>query len=163
MPDEPIHVCMHVSYRSKLTFYTAAARLQHPGVHVGFGVGEQLVSSQVCVMRGGDEVVTQRLLHVLIYLVVQRVENVTCGAAHETREACWEIQRCRESASESPLWSGQKYLKRSWSHCRFLNGHGILLTRILCYCQFDVDILFIPQVSICKFWTGIYIYPKDVF
>ena len=69
--------------RSTVTFHTAAAGLQHPGVHVGLGVGEELVSSQVRVMRGGDEVVTQRLLHVLIHLVVQRVEDVTCWAAHE--------------------------------------------------------------------------------
>lgn len=70
------------------TFHAAAARLQHPGVHVRFGVGEKLVSSQVGVMRGGNEVVTQRLVHVLIDLMVQRVENVTGWAAHETGETC---------------------------------------------------------------------------
>lgn len=69
-----------------LTFYAAAAGLQHPGIHVSLGVGEELVSGQVRVVRGGDEVVAQRLLHVLIHLVVQRVENVTCWTAHETCE-----------------------------------------------------------------------------
>lgn len=69
-----------------LTFYTAAAGLQHPGVHVGLGVGEELVSGQVRVVRRGDEVVAQGLLHVLIHLVVQRVEDVTRWAAHEIRE-----------------------------------------------------------------------------
>lgn len=73
---------------SMLTFYTATARLQHPGIHVCLGVGEELVSSQVCVMRGGDEVVTQRLLHVLIHLIVQRVEDVTRRTAHEAGETC---------------------------------------------------------------------------
>lgn len=69
-----------------LTFYTAAARLQHPGVHVSLGVGEELVPSQVGVMRRSNEVVTERLLHVLIYLMVQRVEDITRRAAHETCE-----------------------------------------------------------------------------
>lgn len=67
-----------------LTFHAAATRLQHPGVHVSLGVGQELVSSQVCVMGGCDEVVAQRLIHVLIHLVVQRVENVACRTAHET-------------------------------------------------------------------------------
>lgn len=71
-----------------LTFYAATAGLQHPGVHVCLGVGEELVSSQVCVMRGGDEVVTQRLLHILIHLIVQRVEDVTRRTAHEAGETC---------------------------------------------------------------------------
>lgn len=67
-----------------LTFHTAAAGLQDPGVHVCLGMGEKLVPSQVRVVRGGDEVVTQRLIHVLIHLVVQRVENVARRTAHET-------------------------------------------------------------------------------
>lgn len=70
----------------ELTLDTSAARLQHPGVHVGLGVGQQLVSSQVGVVRRGDEVVGQRLVHVLVNLMVQRVENVTGGTAHETSE-----------------------------------------------------------------------------
>lgn len=70
--------------RRLLTFYTAAARLQHPGVHVGLGVGEELVSGQVGVVGRSDEIIAQRLLHVLIYLMVQRVKNVTRRAAHET-------------------------------------------------------------------------------
>lgn len=65
-----------------LTLHTAAARLQHPGIHVCLGVGQELVSSQVRVMRRGDEVVGKRLVHVLIHLVVQRVENVTRWTAH---------------------------------------------------------------------------------
>ena len=71
-------------YRHMLTLHTSAARLQHPGIHVSLGVGEKLVSSQICVVRGGDKVVTQRLLHVLIHLMMQRVENVTRWTAHET-------------------------------------------------------------------------------
>jgi len=70
------------------TLHAAAAGLQHPGVHVGLGVREKLVSGQVCVMRRGDEVVRERLLHVLIHLMVQRVENVTCWTAHETCKTC---------------------------------------------------------------------------
>lgn len=66
------------------TLYAAAAGLQDPGIHVGLGMGEELVTSQVRVMRGSDEVVAQRLIHVLIHLMVQRVENVTCWTAHET-------------------------------------------------------------------------------
>lgn len=70
------------------TFYAAAAGLQHPGVHVGFGMGEKLIPSQVRVMRRGDEVVTQRLIHVLIYLMVRGVENVTRRTAHEACKPC---------------------------------------------------------------------------
>lgn len=87
----PVQLCivfLMVTDCSMLTFYAATARLQHPGVHVCLGVGEELVSSQVCVMRGGDEVVTQRLLHVLIHLIVQRVEDVTRWTAHEAGETC---------------------------------------------------------------------------
>lgn len=43
-------------------------------------------------MTGSNEVVTQRLLHVLIHLVVQRVENITCGTAHEACKAWRRIQ-----------------------------------------------------------------------
>lgn len=75
-----------------LTLHAAAAGLQHPGVHVGLWVGQQLVSSQVRVVRGGDEVVAKRLVHVLVHLVVQRVENVTGRASHETRETCLKIK-----------------------------------------------------------------------
>lgn len=75
---------------SKPTFHTAAARLQHPGVHVGLGVGEQLVSSQVRVVGRGDEVAAQGLLHVLVHLVVQRIEDVARWAAHEICESWWK-------------------------------------------------------------------------
>lgn len=67
-----------------LTFHAAAAGLQHPGIHVSLGVREKLVSGQVRVVGGGDEVVGQRLIHVLIHVVVQRVEDVTRWTAHET-------------------------------------------------------------------------------
>lgn len=47
-------------------------------------------------MRGGDEVVAQRLLHVLIHLVVQSVENVTRWAAHEARETWRRAEKFNE-------------------------------------------------------------------
>lgn len=72
----------------KPTFDTAAAGLQHPGVHVSLGVGEELVSGQVSVVGRGDEVTTQGLLHVLVHLIVQGVEDVACWAAHEICESC---------------------------------------------------------------------------
>lgn len=72
---------------SKPTFDTAAARLQHPGVHVSLGVGQQLVSSQVRVVGRCNEVVAQGLLHVLVHLIVQRIEDVACWAAHEICES----------------------------------------------------------------------------
>lgn len=76
------------SWKRRLTLHAAAAGLQHPGVHVGLGVGQELVSGQVRVVGGGDEVVAKRLVHVLVHLVVQRVENVTRWASHETCETC---------------------------------------------------------------------------
>lgn len=77
-----------MSWKRRLTLHAAAAGLQHPGVHVGLGVGQELVSGQVRVVGGGDEVVAKRLVHVLVHLVVQRVENVTRWASHETCETC---------------------------------------------------------------------------
>lgn len=107
-----------------LTFYTAAARLQHPGIHVCLGVGEQLVSSQVCVMRRGNEVVTQRLLHVLIHLIVQRVENVTRWTAHETCKTCWKNANVQEINDITPVQtevSQQVFGGFPWS---FTDTHG---------------------------------------
>lgn len=75
--------CCTLSFnRDVLTLHATAAGLQHPGVHVGLGVGQELVSGQVRVVRGGNEVVAKRLVHVLVHLVVQRVENVTRRAPH---------------------------------------------------------------------------------
>lgn len=65
-----------------LTFHTAAAGLQHPGIHVHPGLRHQLVAHQVGVVRGGDEVVAQRLGHVLVHVVVLWVEDVPSWAAH---------------------------------------------------------------------------------
>lgn len=64
------------------TFHTAAAGLQHPGVHVHPGLGHELVAHQVGVVRGGDEVVAQWLGHVLVHGVVFWVENVPGRTAH---------------------------------------------------------------------------------
>lgn len=96
---------MVFKYRCMLTLHAAAARLEHPGVHVGLGVGEKLVSSQICVVRGSDEVVTQRLLHVLIHLMVQRVENVTRWTAHETCKTWGEIQIYEKKIVKVVGWS----------------------------------------------------------
>lgn len=66
-----------------LTFDAATAGLENPGVHVGLGVRQQLVPGQVRVVRGGDEIVAQGLIHVLVHVVVQRVENIARWTAHE--------------------------------------------------------------------------------
>lgn len=73
-----------------LTFHASASGLQDPGVHVHSGLGHQLVSHEVGVMRRGDEVVTQRASHVLVDLVVFRVEDVPSRAAHVRGEPCKE-------------------------------------------------------------------------
>lgn len=39
-------------------------------------------------MRRGDEVLIERLGHVLIHLVVFRVEDVSGGTPHVTRKTC---------------------------------------------------------------------------
>ncbi len=39
-------------------------------------------------MRGSDEVVTERLCHVLVHLVMLRVEDVPCRTAHVIRKTC---------------------------------------------------------------------------
>ena len=72
---------------SLLTLHTAAAGLQHPGVHVHPGLGHQLVPHQVGVVGRGDEVVAERLLHVLQHAVVLRVEDVPRRAAHVVSNA----------------------------------------------------------------------------
>ncbi len=69
-----------------LTLHTAAAGLQDPSIHVRLGVGQQLISSQVGVVGRGYEIVTKRLIHVLIDLVVLRIEHITDWAPHVTGE-----------------------------------------------------------------------------
>lgn len=95
----------------RLTLHAAAAGLQHPGVHVGLGVGQELVSGQVRVVRGGDEVVAKRLVHVLVHLVVQRVENVTRWTSHETCETC--LKRKLEENFTSECFGADDYMWNS--------------------------------------------------
>jgi len=76
---------------SALTFDAATAGLQHPGVHVHPGLGHQLVAHQVGVVRGGDEVVAQRLVHVLVHFVVLGVEDVARRAASVVRDTWKEV------------------------------------------------------------------------
>lgn len=68
------------------TFHAAAAGLQHPGVHVEAGLGHELVPHQVGVVGRGDEVVAERLRHVLGHHVVLWVEDVPRRAAHVAGE-----------------------------------------------------------------------------
>ena len=72
---------------ASLTFHAAAARLQHPGVHVHPGLGHELVPHQVGVVGGGDEVVAEGPVHVLVHLVVLGTEDVPRRAAHVVGEA----------------------------------------------------------------------------
>jgi len=69
-----------------LTLHTATACLQNIGVHFHTGLREQLVSCQVRVVRGGNEVVTERLRHVLVDLIVLMVEDITCRTSHVVGE-----------------------------------------------------------------------------
>lgn len=69
-----------------LTLHTATASLENIGVHFDSRLRQQLVSCQVGVVRCGDEVVTQRLRHVLVHLVVIRVEDITCRTSHVVGE-----------------------------------------------------------------------------
>lgn len=71
-----------------LTLHTAAAGLQDPGIHVHPRLGHELVTHEVGVVGRGDEVVTQRLRHVLMHAVVLRVEDVTGGAPGIVGKAC---------------------------------------------------------------------------
>lgn len=130
-------------FRRLLTFYTAAARLQHPGIHVGLGVGEELVSGQVRVVRRGDEVVAQGLLHVLIHLVVQRVEDVTRWTAHEICETwrktqtyktqiIWNQNRCLLEVSASCFHCVFVALGVGWAQISFVFSHAS--SRVLCVC-----------------------------
>ena len=73
-----------------LTFHTATACLQNIGIHFHSGLRQQLVPWQVSVVGGGNEVVIQRLRHVLVYLVVLRVEYVPCRTPHEVGKT-WEV------------------------------------------------------------------------
>ena len=69
------------------TFHTATALLQHPRVHVHFGLRQELVPGQVCVVGGGNVVVAQWLIHVLVHFMMQGVKDVTSRTTHEVREA----------------------------------------------------------------------------
>lgn len=69
-----------------LTLHTATACLKNIGIHFHSRLGKQLVSCQVSVVRGGDEVVSQRLSHVLVHLIVLGVEDVASRTPHEVGE-----------------------------------------------------------------------------
>ena len=69
-----------------LTLHTATTSLDNIGIHFHSRLRQQLVSSQVGVVRCGNEVVTQRLRHVLVHLVVFRVEDITCRTSHVVGE-----------------------------------------------------------------------------
>ena len=78
-----VRVCVCVQCQ---TFHAAAAGLQHPGVHVHPGLGHELVSHQVGVVGGSDEVAPQRLSHVLVHIVVFWVEDVPSRTAQVVGE-----------------------------------------------------------------------------
>lgn len=69
------------------TLHTATAGLQNIGIHFHSRLREQLVSCQVGVVWGGNEVVIQRLRHVLVHLIVLRIKYITCRAPHEVCKA----------------------------------------------------------------------------
>lgn len=71
-----------------LTFHTTAASLENIGVHFHPGLRQKLISCQVGVVRGGNEVIIQRLRHVLGHLGVLGVENVPCRTAQEVCKTC---------------------------------------------------------------------------
>lgn len=83
-----------------LTFDTAAAGLQHPGVHIHPRLWHQLVTHQVGVVRGSDEIVAQRLVHVLVHVVVFWVENVPRWAAHIIRKTWKRVKQMSRSLQE---------------------------------------------------------------
>lgn len=126
----------------RLTFHTATACLKNIGVHFHSGLREQLVSCQVGVVRGGNEVVIQRLRHVLVHLIVLRVEDVTCRTPHEVGKTwrVWCYSRLCASmkviyivkwiiVSKLPVPSIPSTIR-----CRF-SGHGSNLATISTRCS----------------------------
>lgn len=66
-----------------LTLHTATASLENIGIHFHSRLRQQLVACQIGVVWRSNKVVTQRLRHVLVHLVVLRVEDVSCRTSHE--------------------------------------------------------------------------------
>lgn len=89
------------------TFDAAAAGLQHPRVHLGARLREQLVPAQVGVVARGDEVVAQGLLHVLVHLPVQGVGHLARRAAHEAGEAWGHGDTSATRKPKNPPKAGQ--------------------------------------------------------
>lgn len=96
-----------------LTLHTATACLENVGVHFHSGLRQQLVSRQVGVVWRGNEVVTQRLCHVLVHLIVLGVEDIRCGTAHvvgktwrkkEIRPGVWSYLHVDVTSSPSYRW-----------------------------------------------------------
>lgn len=85
-----IHFEQNVDNKDKLlsisTFHTATARLKHIGIHINPRLRQQLISSQVSVVRRCDVVVCQWLCHILIYLIVFWVEDVPWWTTHVVSE-----------------------------------------------------------------------------
>lgn len=70
------------------TLHAAAAGLQHAGVHARPRLRRELVAREVGVVGRADEVVAERPRHVLVHVVVARVEDVPGRAPCVVREAC---------------------------------------------------------------------------
>lgn len=70
------------------TLHAAAAGLQHAGVHARPRLRRELVAREVGVVGRADEVVAERPRHVLVHVVVARVEDVPGRAPRVVREAC---------------------------------------------------------------------------
>lgn len=103
-----------------LTLHTAAAGLQDPGIHVCPRLGRELVAREVGVVRRGDEVMAQRLGHILVHAAVLRVEDVTGRAPCVVGEACGEQHGWRGSEGFSP-----RVPVPHWAQLETTHPHGM--------------------------------------
>lgn len=117
----------------RLTFHTATACLENIGVHFHSRLREQLVSCQVGVVWGGNEVVTQRLCHVLVHLIVLRVEDITCRTPHEVGKT-W--RKCQTSCVIF-VYVCSYHVRSRWL--------------LWCY-RYKFPIPSIPSTIRCRFW-----------
>lgn len=82
-----------LQFLQTLTLHTATACLQNISIHFHPWLRKQLVSSQVCVVRRSNKVITERLCHILVDLVVLRVENITSRTSHVVGETSRELKK----------------------------------------------------------------------
>ena len=100
-------------------------QLYLPDIGIQGALADQLVPSEVSVVRRRDEVVTQRLVHILVHRRVYLVKHTTVFRLHVSVESL----ECHASV----LSSCQGYAEVGLKNPQQKNNHSVGCTTLLAY------------------------------